>query len=122
MPEEAGKEMNAVRQAKQQSTDENVAAAAGNDANRLLFQGDAEAAAASYRKALILDPTNGKTWFNLSIALGELGKHSEQRNALEKAIQSDPSLAGAYNQLGLLDAAEGKQQAAESEFQKGDLA
>ena len=75
--------------------DENIAAAAGNDANKLLTQGDANRAAESYRKALSFDPKNAKTWFNLSIALGELGQRPEQRHALEKAIEFDPQLSRA---------------------------
>jgi tetratricopeptide (TPR) repeat protein len=116
--EEANKEMSLFRQEKQQSAEEDVASATGADANQLLFKGDPGSAAESYRKALSLDPNNAKTWYNLSLALGELGQPTDQRKALEKSIQLDPSLARAYNQLGLLDAAEGKQASAEEEFKK----
>ncbi len=61
MPAEAGKELDEFRQQKQQSVDENIAAAAGNEANQLLSRGDYKAAAESYRKALDLDPKNAKT-------------------------------------------------------------
>jgi tetratricopeptide (TPR) repeat protein len=115
---EANAELGEFRQEKQRSVEENMAAAAGNDANQLLAKGDSKGAAERYRDALKLDPNNAKTWFNLSLALDDLHEFAQERNALEKAIALDASLKMAHNQLGLLDAADGKTADAEKHFLK----
>ncbi len=110
--------MDKFRQQKQESTVENVASATGNAANAALASGDPKAAVQKYRDALKLNSSDAKTWFNLSLALHELGDRDGEREALEKALALDASLVLAHNQLGLLDAAANRQSEAESEFKQ----
>jgi tetratricopeptide (TPR) repeat protein len=116
--EEAKSKLQDVRKEKQQSVASNVAAAAGAGANQLLTRGDAKQAAERYREALKLNPKDAKTWFNLSLALDDLGENAEERAALERAVALDGSMGRAQNRLGLLDAREGKTADAEEHFKK----
>jgi tetratricopeptide (TPR) repeat protein len=116
--EEAKAEFQKFQAQKERGVSENIAAATGSGANKLLVEGDPNHAAERYREALKLDPNNAKTWFNLAIALDELGRKSEEQNALEKALALDPSLPQPHNQVGLIYASQGRVAEAEEHFKK----
>jgi len=87
-------------------------------ANELLAAGNARAAADAYRSALRANPKNPQLHYNLSLALDQLGDRATERQELEKAIQLDPELAVAHNQLGVLDLQSNRTSEAEQEFKK----
>jgi len=95
--------------------------AAGNlnaEANQFLLAGNASAAVKAYRRALELSPTDAKLRYNLSLALDRTGDRAAERTELERAVQLDPNLAVAHNQLGLLDLQQERVLTAEQHFKK----
>ena len=64
--------------------------------------GNAKAAAENYRKAVQSDPLDAKLHYNLSLALDRLADIDGERKELLRAVELDPRLALAQNQLGLL--------------------
>ncbi len=89
---------------------ENEKATAGNlnnQGNRLMAEGKAQEAAETYTEAVRLDPTNAQWQYNLSLALAKAGDQTGERASLEKAIELEPNMAPAHNQLGLLYLAAG---------------
>ena len=87
-------------------------------ANQFLIAGNAKAAAENYRKAVQRDPLDAKLHYNLSLALDRLADVAAERKELLRAVELDPSLALAQNQLGLLALHGGQQSEAEIRFQK----
>ena len=72
-----------------------------NRGNERLQAGDARGAAELYRVALDLGGDSAETYYNLSIALGQLGEGEQKRSALERAIALEPGMYQAQNDLGL---------------------
>ena len=70
-----------------------------------------------YRQALALDPQEPVLAYKLAMALDKLGDHAGERTALNKAIEIDPHMALAQNQLGYLDSGEGNTHDAIHHFQ-----
>src|SRR5260370_35182278 len=103
-----------VEKRKKHDQMENIASTTASRANQALLDGDPKTAVDGYREALKLNPSNAKTYFNLAMAQQKLGDASAV-SSLEKAVELDPGLATARNQLGLLylpahrDADPGKQ-------------
>ncbi len=60
-----------------------------------------EAAAASYRNALAIDPSIAEIHFNLGVVLGNLGKRDEAIACYRKALSLKPGLAVASFNLGI---------------------
>ena len=86
--------------------------------NKLLAAGKTRDAADAYREALRADPKNPQLHYNLSIALEQLGDRAGERRELEKAIQLEPDLAAAQNQLGVLALRSNQTAEAEEDFKK----
>jgi Flp pilus assembly protein TadD len=87
-------------------------------------QGDQAAAAgnpqqtvADYREALALDPQEPVLAYKLAMALDTVGDRAGERTALHQAIDLNPHMALAQNQLGYLDASDGDAAAAVQHFQ-----
>jgi Flp pilus assembly protein TadD len=87
-------------------------------------QGDQAAAAGNpqqtvedYREALALDPQEPVLAYKLALALDKSGDHAGERAALRQALDLDPHMAVAQNQLGYLDAGDGNAAAAIQHFQ-----
>ena len=80
---------------------ENEASMMANRGNERLQLGDARGAAELYRAALGLGGDSAETYYNLSIALGQLGESEQKRSALEKAVALQPGMYQAQNDLGL---------------------
>jgi tetratricopeptide (TPR) repeat protein len=87
-------------------------------ANQFLMAGNVKAAAENYRKAAQSEPLDAKLHYNLSLALDRLADIAAERKELLRAVELDPSLALAQNQLGLLALHGGQQAEAEIRFQK----
>jgi len=88
------------------------------EANQFLLAGNPKAAVDSYRKALQLSPADAKLHYNLSLALDKLSDQIAEREELMKAVQLDPNLSVAQNQLGLIALNSGKLGEAELRLKK----
>jgi choline-sulfatase len=77
-----------------------------------LARGHGEAALATYRQALALNPTLDFLHLNLADALRTLRRQGEAREEYEAALRLDPRCAAAWLQLGKLAADEGRADAA----------
>jgi tetratricopeptide (TPR) repeat protein len=86
---------------KKDGQQENEAAMLANRGNERLQLGDARGAAQLYEEALGIGGESAETYYNLSIALGQLGEGEQKRIALEKAIALRPGMYQAQNDLGL---------------------
>jgi tetratricopeptide (TPR) repeat protein len=112
----AREELEGLQEKKQQSVKEDVAGTKVNQANEYLQAGEYQRAADLYREALGQNPGNARTYYDMALALDQLGKTTEEREALKKAISLDSSLPRAHNQLGLLCLQAGQQAEAETEL------
>jgi tetratricopeptide (TPR) repeat protein len=83
----------------------------------LLHGGHADKAAEIYREMLVVDPGNARTEHNLARALAAAHDSRGERLELERAVRHDPKLAVALGDLGRLDMAEGKSEAAEKHLE-----
>jgi tetratricopeptide (TPR) repeat protein len=83
-----------------------------------LAAGDPAAAAEIENDILRLSPDDAVHYFDLSLALDQLGDFTGERTALENAVASLPDFAVAYNQLGYLATRGGDDAAAEIYFRK----
>lgn len=86
--------------------------------DKALEAGLAKDAAGFYREALTATPNDAELNFKLAVALDKAGELSEERASLEKAIQVNPDLAPAENQLGFLDSQSGNPAEAEKHFRQ----
>ena len=102
-------EMDAFQKLKAGENEEVNAGNLNNEGNRLMAEGKAQEAAKAYTDAVRLDPTNARWQYNLSLALRELGDQAGEQAALKKAIELDPNMAPAHNQLGLSYLATGEE-------------
>ena len=116
--EDARAESAKVRTLGTRQSEHEAAEKFNTEANQDLLAGNASAAVKSYRRALQLNPSDGKLHYNLSLALERVGDRAAERKELEQAVQFDPNLAVAQNQLGLLALQQGQAAEAEQRFKK----
>ena len=88
------------------------------EASQLLDAGNAKAAAEKYHRAVQLNARDAKLRYNFSLALDRLGDATAEKRELLKAVELDPGLFVAQNQLGLLALNAGQRQEAEGRFKK----
>jgi len=88
------------------------------EASQLLGAGNAKAAAEKYQRAVQLNSRDAKLRYNFSLAFDRLGDVTAEKRELLKAVELDPSLFAAQNQLGLLALNAGQRQEAEVRFKK----
>src|SRR5262249_21296224 len=81
----AREELKNFQQRKQQSVQENVAGTKVNQANEYFQAGNYQRAVDLYREALEQDQGNARTYYDLALALEQLGKTDEELEALKKA-------------------------------------
>jgi Flp pilus assembly protein TadD len=79
--------------------------------------GDLQQTVADYREALALDPQEPVLAYKLAMALDKAGDKAGERTALHQAVDLNPHMALAQNQLGYLDAGDGDAAAAVQHFQ-----
>ena len=115
-PDQSREELKALQEKKAENVRQDVAGVTANQANADLQSGDAQKAVALYREALANDPNNAHTSYNLALALDRLGDYSGEREALQKAMKLDATLAPVHNQLGFLDLQAGQAAIAEDQF------
>lgn len=114
--EAAQKQLQLYREASQAQSNHSVAQAKATLAEKELDSGDPRKAAALYREALEATPNDALLNYKLSVALDKAGDSAGEREALEKAVQIDPDMAIAQNQLGYLDSRSGDVTTAEKHF------
>ncbi len=68
----------------------------------LFYKGARQAAEASFRAALEMDPAFAEAHNNLGLALGKQEPQDEAEQCFRRALELDPSLAEAMNNLGFL--------------------
>jgi len=95
-----------------------VAVTKANQAKEFLQHDDAAKAAALYREAVQNDPKNAQILYEFALALDAQRDFDAEQETLRRAIEANPDLAEAYNQLGLLILQAGHASEAEKEFQK----
>ena len=88
------------------------------EASRLLQSGHVSAAVAMYRRAIVADPKDARSYYGLAVALDRTGALQEERAALQHALRLDAAFAPTHNQLGLLSMKEAKVAEAESELER----
>jgi tetratricopeptide (TPR) repeat protein len=116
--EEADRQLKLYREAAEASSKRTVAQGKATLAEKELASGAAQKAVALYREALESTPEDALLNFKLSVALDKTGDTSGERAALEKAIQINPDMAIAHNQLGYLASRSGDSAAAEEHFRR----
>lgn len=117
LKEEASQQLSALEQQRRESVEQDVAGVKANQANTDLQAGDPKKAAEEYREAIAHYPDSPRTYYDLALALDRLKDYAGEREALEKSISLDATLAPPHNQLGLLDLQAGHQAEAQKEFQ-----
>src|SRR5438477_6724124 len=89
----ARKELEDFQEKKQRSVKENIAGTKVNQANEYFQAGEYQRAADLYREALAQNPESARTHYDMALALDQLGKTAQEREARKKAISLDSTLA-----------------------------
>jgi len=116
--EEADRQLKLYREAADASSKRTVAQGKAALAEKELASGALQKAVTLYREAVESTPEDALLNFKLSVALDKTGDMAGERAALEKAIQIDPDMAIAHNQLGYLASRAGDSAAAEEHFRR----
>jgi tetratricopeptide (TPR) repeat protein len=114
--EAANQQLKIYQQVLQDQQNRALAMSKSGQGDKEMVAGEAQKAVASYREALQATPDDAELNFKLAAALDKLGEIPGERAALERAVQLNPDLAPAENQLGFLDSQSGDAAAAEKHF------
>lgn len=111
--EQADEQLKLFQQGKTETVGQDVAGVKVNQANQYLTSGETLKAIALYREAIDADPKNGRTYYNLALALDRQNDIASERKALETSISLDPDFAPSQNQYGLICLQDGELDRAE---------
>lgn len=114
--EESERHLAMFREAKDAESQQNLKNAVIKKAEQELVAGNSHNAVKLYREAVDANPNDPLLNYKLSVALNAAGDSAGERAALERAIEIDPDMAIAHNQLGYLDSRDGDPAAAEEHF------
>ena len=114
----AAEQLKLYQQEQKAQADRTVARMKMTQADKELAQGDPQKAVGLYREAVAVLPDSALLNYKLSVALDRVGDTAAEREALEKAIQIDPSMAVAHHQLGYLASTSGDFPGAEAQFRE----
>jgi len=112
----AREKLRLYQQLKQARSDKVQAAGKAEVGDQAMAAGDAAQAASLYREALQADPDEPLLCYKLSRALDKMKDIAGEKAALARAIQLNPNLAEAQNQLGYLAVRDGDAAQAEDYF------
>ena len=112
----AQQKLRLYQQLNQARSDMVQAAGKAEEGDQAMASGDAAQAASLYRQALTSDPDEPLLCYKLSRALDKLKDIPGEKTVLLRAIQLNPNLAEAQNQLGYLAARDGNAAQAEAYF------
>jgi len=113
---QAQERLRIFQQLKKAQSDTTQAAGKAEAADQAMAAGDAAQAAALYKEALETDPDEPLLHYKLSRALDKMKDIAGERAELERAIELNPNLAEAQNQMGYLAARDGEAARAEGYF------
>lgn len=102
LKDQADQQLKLFEESKTESVGQDVAGVKVNQANQYLTSGDVQKAIALYREAIGADPKDGRTYYDLALALDRQGDIASERKALETSIALDDKFAPSQNQYGLL--------------------
>ncbi len=114
--EHAKQRLQIYQQLKNAQTGRTQAAGKAEEADQAMAAGNATQAVTLYREALSTDPNEPILSYKLSQALDKTNDLSGEKAALQRAIQLNPNLAEAQNQMGYLAARSDNTAQAESYF------
>jgi len=114
--DQAQKQLALYQELKMAQSERKQAAGKAEQGDQMLAAGDPVRAAALYREALASDPDEALLAYKLSLALEKSSDFSGERTALLRAIELNPNLAEAQNQMGYLTVRAGNAALAESYF------
>jgi Flp pilus assembly protein TadD len=114
--EQAQEHLRIYQQLKKAQADRTEAAGKAEVGDEAMAAGDAVKAAALYRAALAANPNEPLLSYKLARALDKTNDLVNEKAALERAIQLNPNLPEAQNQLGYLAVRGGDAAAAEAYF------
>jgi tetratricopeptide (TPR) repeat protein len=113
----AQQKLQLYEQLKKSRADKVQAAGKAEEGDQAMAAGNATQAASLYRAALASDPNESLLYYKLSRALDKMKDIDGEKAALEQAIQLNPNLAEAQNQMGYIAAHEDEAPRAEIYFQ-----
>jgi len=106
------------RQSLEDQHDRALALSKTAQGDKALEAGQAKEAAGFYREALNATPNDAELNFKMAVALDRVGDTVNERTLLEKAVELNPDLAPAENQLGFLASQSGDPITAEKHFRQ----
>lgn len=115
-PAQAQAQMQLFQQMKNAQSDKTQAAGKAEVADEAMKEGDAQKAAALYREALASDPNEPLLYYKLAKALEKSNDVAGEEASLQRAIELNPGLPEAQNQLGYLAVRRGNSAEAEKRF------
>ena len=113
---QAQEKLRIYQQLKKARSETTQAAGKSEVGDQAMAAGDPAKAASLYKEALETDPDEPLLYYKLSKALDKLKDLAGEKAALQRAIQLNPSLAEAQNQMGYLAARDGDLAPAEGYF------
>jgi len=114
--DQAQKQLALYQKLKMAQSERKQAAGKAEQGDQVLAAGDPVRAAALYREAIASDPDEALLAYKLSVALEKSSDFAGEKAALLRAIQLNPNLAEAQNQMGYLTVRSGNTALAESYF------
>jgi tetratricopeptide (TPR) repeat protein len=115
-PAQAQEKLRAYQQLSKARADKVQAAGKAEEGDQAMAAGNSALAASLYREALQSDPDEPLLCYKLSKALDKSKDIAGEKAALQQAIQLNPNLAEAQNQMGYIAAQEGDGARAEGYF------
>lgn len=116
--QQAAQEVKSYQQGLLERNHHALAASKSAQADKAMEAGKPQDAIPLYREALDNTPEDARLDFKLAVALDQTGDITAERTVLEKAIQLNPDLASAQNQLGFLAYRSGDSASAEKHFRE----
>ncbi|MGO8758722.1 MAG: tetratricopeptide repeat protein [Terracidiphilus sp.] len=113
---EAEQQLTLYQQKLKQESDRTFAVSKAAEAAQAVKAGDNRKAADLYRQACAAQPNDSAMAYQLALVLDNLGELSDERAALQQAIQAKPHFVLAQYQLGYLDFQAGDNAGAERQF------
>jgi tetratricopeptide (TPR) repeat protein len=114
----AVEQLKLYQQEQKAKADRTLAASKSAQADKQLASGNVKEAVALYKDAVAALPENAMLQLKLGLALDRTGDTSGEMAALKKAIQLDPNMAVAHDQIGYLASRSGDLVTAEEEFRQ----
>ncbi len=113
---QAQEQLKMYQQQLQERANRTLSAGKAAEAEQELSRGDIQKAVELYGEAVVATPHDALLNYKLALALDRAGDTTNERAALNRAVEIDPDLAVAQNQLGYLASLQGDLSSAENYF------